>query len=75
MASGKTNRTFKIRELESKIQQLESGFLLRNEGTDNRIYPTDDLLQRLCELETIYADGTFQVCPAIFAQLFTINER
>ena len=72
MASGKTNRTFKIRELESKIRIR---FLLWNEGTDNRIYPTDDLLQRLCELETIYADGTFQVCPAIFAQLFTINER
>ena len=31
------------------------------------------MLQWLCKLETICVDGTCQVCPAIFTQLFTIN--
>ena len=53
----------------------ESRFLLQNDGIDDRIliFATNDMLQRLCELKTIYVDGTFQVCPAIFTQLFTIN--
>ena len=37
-----------------------SRFLLRNEGTDDRIliFATDGMLHRLCEVETIYVDGT-----------------
>ena len=52
-----------------------SRFLFRNEGTDDRVlfFATDGMLHQLCEIKTIYVDGTFQVCPAIFTQLFTIN--
>ena len=50
-------------------------FLLRNEGSSDRIliFSTDAMLHLLCNLEAIYADGTFQVCPSMFMQLFTIN--
>ena len=39
----------------------------------NPLSTTDDNLRHLCELETIYVDGTFQICPTLFTQLFTID--
>ena len=49
-------------------------FLLQNESSSNRIliFSTDAMLYLLCDLDAIYVDGTFQVCPSMFIQLFTI---
>ena len=49
----------------------EERFLLRNEGSSNRIliFSTDAMLHLLCDLDAIYVDGTFQVCPSMFIQL------
>ena len=52
-----------------------SGERSRNEGSSDRIliFSTDAMLRLLCDLEALYVDGTFQVCPSMFMQLFTIN--
>ena len=31
------------------------------------------MLHLLCDLQAIYVDRTFQVCPSMFTQLFTIS--
>ena len=50
-------------------------YLLGNEGFSNRIliFSKDAMLHLLCDLDTIYVDRTFQVCPSMFMQHFTIN--
>ena len=50
-------------------------FLLQNEGSSNHIliFSTDAMLHLLCDLDVIYVDGTFQVYPSMFMQLFIIN--
>ena len=50
-------------------------FLLCDDGdTDNIImFATSENLKLLLEAKTIYTDGTFEICPRIFYQLFTIN--
>ena len=50
-------------------------FLLRNEGSSDRIliFSTDAMLHLLCDLEALYVDGTFQICPSMLIQLFTIS--
>ena len=49
--------------------------LRRIEGAGDKImlFATDDNLCHLSTLDTIYIDGTFQVCCSLFTQLFTIN--
>ena len=49
--------------------------LRRIEGAGDKImlFATDDNLRHLSTLDTIYVDGTFQVCPSLFTQLFSIN--
>ena len=37
------------------------------------IFATSENLQILANLETYYMDGTFDVCPVLFVQLFTIH--
>lgn len=37
------------------------------------VFGTVEALRFLCEMETIYMDGTFDYCVAHFAQLFTIH--
>ena len=37
------------------------------------IFATDEMLQRMCNANTLYMDGTFDACPRLFYQLFTIN--
>ena len=37
------------------------------------IFATDRNVTLLCEAETIYVDGTFETCPRLFYQVFTIH--
>lgn len=37
------------------------------------VYATDSSLLRLADCKTIYLDGTFQTCPSLYTQLFTIH--
>ncbi len=50
-------------------------FFLSNDGDENRIiiFPTDDQLAILANADTIYMDGTFECCPRLFYQVFTLN--
>ena len=51
-------------------------FLLRIDGDEKEkiiIFATDKMLERLCNTNTLYMDGTFSSCPRLFYQLFTIN--
>ena len=47
-------------------------FLIREDG-EMLIFATEENLRHLAEAETIYVDGTFEVCPRLFYQVFTIN--
>lgn len=43
------------------------------QGADKLImFATEANIKLLCEAGTIYADGTFQTCPRLFYQLFTL---
>ena len=51
-------------------------FLLAEDGSgDDKIvvFATDTNIKILCEADTIYVDGTFQTCPKLFYQIFTIH--
>ena len=50
-------------------------FLLCEEGDADKliIFATRRNMNLLAEAKTIYVDGTFEVCPKLFYQLFTIN--
>ena len=37
------------------------------------IFSTSDNLRHLSESEKIYEDGTFQTCPKLFYQIFTLR--
>ena len=44
------------------------------QGEDRVImFATDTNIKLLCEAQTIYVDGTFQTCPSLFYQVFTIH--
>ena len=64
-------------EVEGEFTTTLSGdrFICRVEGDADKliIFATDENLHVLSTLETIYVDGTFQTCPSLFSQLFTIN--
>lgn len=50
-------------------------FLLLNEGTENKIviFGTENFFSLLCESEIVLMDGTFDVVPKIFSQLYTLH--
>ena len=53
-----------------------SQFLIAEQGGDEDkivIFTTTDNMRYLSEVERIYMDGTFQTCPSIFYQIFTIH--
>ena len=44
------------------------------QGEDRLImFATEVNIKLLCEAQTIYVDGTFQTCPSLFYQIFTIR--
>ena len=47
-------------------------FLLRQED-DIHVFATTESLHLLAIAEAIYIDGTFEICPRLFYQVFTIN--
>ena len=47
-------------------------FLLRQEF-QFMYFSTNENLRLLATAETIYVDGTFEICPRLFYQVFTIN--
>ena len=63
--------------LEGRWQLTLSGeqFLIRDAGDAEKmlIFATEESLHQLAEAEIIYVDGTFEVCPRLFYQVFTIN--
>ncbi len=50
-------------------------FLLAEEGADDKIiiFATDDHLRKLAGADMIFIDGTFQTCPRLFYQIFSIH--
>ena len=51
-------------------------FLLAEDGDgDNKIiiFSTDANIRHLSEADKIYVDGTFQTCPRLFYQIFTVH--
>ena len=50
-------------------------FILAEEGTDDKIIllGTQSNLHHLAEAECLYMDGTFQTCPRLFYQIFSIH--
>ena len=51
-------------------------FLIAEDGDgDDKliIFGTDKNIELLCESDTIYVDGTFQTCPILFYQIFTMH--
>ena len=53
-----------------------SQFLIAEQGGDEDkiiIFTTTDNMRYLSEVERIYMDGTFQTCPSLFYQIFTIH--
>ena len=50
-------------------------FFLQQEGDADKIliFATNKNLHLLAEAKSIYVDGTFEVCPRLFFQVFTIN--
>ena len=50
-------------------------FILAEEGTDDKIIllGTQSNLHHLAEAECLYMDGTFQTCPHLFYQIFSIH--
>ena len=65
------------REVDDEFTYSLNGerLLRRIEGAGDKImlFATYDNLHHLSTLATIYVDGTFQICPSLFVQLFTIN--
>ena len=49
-------------------------FLLAEDGTKEKIliFATDENLRLVHSLKDLFADGTFQFCPALFGQLYVI---
>ena len=60
--------------IEGRWQKTLSGeqFLLRQED-DIHVFATTESLHLLAVAEAIYVDGTFEICPRLFYQVFTIN--
>ena len=60
--------------IEGRWQTTLSGeqFFLRKEG-EVLIFATHTNMRLLAEATTIYVDGTFEICPRLFYQVFTIN--
>lgn len=60
--------------IEGRWQKTLSGeqFLLRQED-DIHVFATTESLHLLAIAEAIYVDGTFEICPRLFYQVFTIN--
>ena len=53
-------------------------FLIAEDGIDEDkliIFASDGNLRQIAEAECLFVDGTFQVCPRIFYQIFTIHAR
>ena len=51
-------------------------FLMAEDGQEEDkviVFATDANIKLLCEAQTIYVDGTFQTCPSLFYQVFTIH--
>jgi len=52
-------------------------FLLCDDTNDQNqrilIFATDDNLRRLCDLLTVFGDGTFYSCPGLFYQLYSLH--
>lgn len=50
-------------------------FLLASEGEHDKIlvFTTDENIRHLSRAKVLYCDGTFDKCPAIFGQLYTIH--
>ena len=54
----------------------EERFLLAEDGDGDArlvIFATNENLMKLVEADTLYVDGTFQTCPRVFYQIFTIH--
>lgn len=51
----------------------ESMVLINDHVSKILVFGTVEALRFLCEMETIYMDGTFDYCVAHFLQLFTIH--
>ena len=60
--------------LEGEWSQTTTGasFLVRHQE-DIIIFATESNLRRVACADTLYMDGTFEVCPSIFYQIFTIH--
>ena len=60
--------------IEGRWQKTLSGeqFYLRKEG-EVLIFATHTNMHLLAEATTIYVDGTFEICPRLFYQVFIIN--
>lgn len=50
-------------------------FVVADDGLDDRllIFGTQQNLRYLCEAETVFMDGTFQISPEMFLQLYTLH--
>ena len=59
--------------LEGEWSQTTTGasFLVRHQ--EDIIFSTESNLRRVACADTLYMDGTFEVCPSIFYQIFTIH--
>lgn len=56
------------------LTNKKENFVLRNDKLNNIImFSCKTNLKYLVEIEEIYVDGTFQYCPKLFYQLFTIH--
>ena len=53
-------------------QQLEHPFLVRHQE-DIIIFSTESNLRHVACVDTLYMDGTFEVCPSTFYQICTIH--
>lgn len=60
--------------MERGFAQTLSGeqFFLWQEG-EFLIFATNENMRLLAEVETIYVDSRFEICPRVFYQVFTIN--
>ena len=50
-------------------------FLVAEDGDNDKIiiFASERNLQQMAEAESLYVDGTFQICPRVFYQVFTIH--
>ena len=58
-----------------KTHALEQFLIIEDREGDHKIiiFPTSVNLSHLSESEMIYVDGTFQTCPKLFYQIFTLH--